>query len=189
MCGRYTFEPESSEEIKRIEQLAEQAGYQPKRGEVFPGDKTAIVVYAKNQVQVAAMPWGFPAFSDRPKQLLINARSETVLEKNLFAESFIKRRCVYPTSGFFEWSADKKKFIFNYQQKNRPIYIAGFYNFFNRQTHSILLTTQPNSSVAHVHDRMPLILEKKAIKPWLTDLDFAKKYLSYPMPELFSRQL
>ncbi len=34
---------------------------------------------------------------------LLNARAETVTEKNLFKRPFITRRCIIPTDGFREW--------------------------------------------------------------------------------------
>ncbi len=105
MCGRFMFEPKKNPEINRIYELATSNGYQPKTGEVYPSDQTALVIPGTHQVQVVAMKWGFPGF--KPGQLIINARSETVNDKKMFADSFKARRCVYPTTGFFEWSKDK----------------------------------------------------------------------------------
>lgn len=47
------------------------------------------------------MKWGFaPTYM---KQLMINARSETISEKKLFKEAFFRRRCLIPASGYYEW--------------------------------------------------------------------------------------
>ena len=46
------------------------------------------------------------------------------------------------------------------------------------------MTTKPNESVAPVHDRMPLIIQRDHIKDWITNLDFARNYLTANMPEL-----
>ena len=46
------------------------------------------------------------------------------------------------------------------------------------------MTTKPNESVSPIHDRMPLIIQKDHIKEWITDLDFARNYLTAGMPEL-----
>ncbi len=62
MCGRFLFEPDQNPEIKRIYQLAKNAGYNPKTGEVFPTDETALIIAGNRQVQVVGMKWGFPGF-------------------------------------------------------------------------------------------------------------------------------
>lgn len=187
MCGRFMFEPKKNPEINRIYELATDNGYQPKIGEVFPSDQTALVIRDEDQVKVVAMKWGFPGF--KPGQLIINARSETVNEKKMFASSFKARRCVYPTSGFFEWSQDKEKYWFNYGEAPEPLYIGGFYNVFQGTPQSILLTTAPNQSVATIHNRMPLILKKNQIKPWLNNDEFANQFLTAAMPTLSSRSV
>ncbi len=46
------------------------------------------------------------------------------------------------------------------------------------------MTTRPNTSVAPVHDRMPLIIERSSINEWLNNLEFARKYVTNEMPEL-----
>ncbi|BDR55541.1 SOS response-associated peptidase family protein [Xylocopilactobacillus apis] len=183
MCGRYTFELNQVKEIDRIYELAQKNGYRPDISVVTPGTSPATVISKSNQIEVVTTKWGFPGF--KPNQLIINARSETVLEKKMFASAFQKNRCVFPTTGFFEWSAEHQKYWFNYSSNPQALYIAGFYDYFDQTPQSIILTTAPNSSVSEIHDRMPLILQKNQIKPWLTDLDYAKNLLQNPMPELF----
>lgn len=183
MCGRYTFELNCLKEIDRIYQLALQNGFQPVTGEIFPGSDPALIISEGNQIKVVAMKWGFPGF--KPGEALINARSETVLEKPRFSKPFLIHRCVYPTTGFFEWTPQHQKYWFNYAATPQALYIAGFYNFFQNNPQSILLTTSPTPSVKEIHNRMPLILKKSQIKPWLIDRDFAKEVLRSSMPDLY----
>ncbi|AUI71915.1 SOS response-associated peptidase [Companilactobacillus alimentarius] len=184
MCGRYMFQPDKNPEIKRIYQLAVKAGYNPKVGEVFPTDETALIVAGKKQVDVIGMKWGFPGF--KKGQSIINARSETVQNKSMFAQSFQKRRCVYPTTGFFEWSKSKQKYKFNFSNDPETLFIAGCYNYFDGVPQSILFTTQPNESMIQIHDRMPLILQKNQINAWIYDDKFAEQFLYQAMPKLIS---
>ena len=184
MCGRFMFQPNENPEISRIYQLAVDAGYQPKTGEIFPTDETAVIIAGNNQVQVVGMKWGFPGF--KPGQSIINARSETVRQKSMFADSFNKRRCVYPTTGFFEWDKDKTKYHFNFGNEPETLFIAGCYNYFQKIPQSVLFTTEPNESMVKIHDRMPLILAKNQINSWIFDDNFANNFLQAPMPQLNS---
>lgn len=182
MCGRFMFDPATNPELKKIQTLAATQGVAVKTGEVFPNDLTALVIDQDQQIKVVAMAWGWPGF--KAGQKLINARSETVLQKSRFAQAFLTQRAVYPTNGFFEWTVDKQKVYFKYPNSTQPVYIAGFYAYFDGQPRSILLTTAPNASVAPVHNRMPLLLQKRQISSWLKDSSWAQAFLRQAMPPL-----
>ncbi len=182
MCGRFMFDPTTNPELKKIQTLAATQGVAVKTGEVFPNDLTALVIDQDQQIKVVAMAWGWPGF--KAGQKLINARSETVLQKSRFAQAFLTQRAVYPTNGFFEWTVDKQKVYFKYPNSTQPVYIAGFYAYFDGQPRSILLTTAPNASVAPVHNRMPLLLQKRQISSWLKDSSWAQSFLHQAMPPL-----
>ncbi|WP_125768957.1 SOS response-associated peptidase family protein [Companilactobacillus furfuricola] len=184
MCGRFMFEPKENPEIERIYQLALDDGFDPKTGEIFPTDETALIVAGDTQVRVVTMKWGFPGF--KSGQSIINARSETAYQKPMFAQSIRQRRCVYPTTGFFEWNKGRQKFRFNYGSTADTLFIAGCYNLFDGSPQSVLFTTKPNESMIQIHDRMPLILSKKQINAWIYDDDFAQQFISSTMPQLTS---
>ncbi|MBA1433997.1 SOS response-associated peptidase [Lactobacillus bombi] len=176
------FEPQASPEIQRIYDLACQSGAKPATGEVFPTDLTAVVVSQQQNIIVTTMPWGFPGF--QTNQNIINARAETLEQKRLFARPFQTQRAVYPTTGFFEWNQVKEKYWFNYTPTPQPLYIAGFYDYFSQKRHGIIITTKPNAAVAPIHQRMPLLLSKKQISPWLKDIKFARQLLTQEQPPL-----
>lgn len=187
MCGRFMFEPEENPEMKRIYQLALDDGFEPKTGEIFPSDDTALIVAGDRQVRVVAMKWGFPGF--KPGQSIINARSETAFQKPMFADSIRQRRCVYPTTGFFEWNQGHQKYRFNYGAEPSTLFIAGCYKQFAGVPQSVLFTTAPNESMIQIHDRMPLILSKKQINAWIYDDNFAQQFISSAMPQLTSAEV
>lgn len=182
MCGRFMFDPTTNPELKKIQALAATQGVAVKTGEVFPNDLTALVIDQDQQIKVVAIAWGWPGF--KAEQKLINARSETVLQKPIFAQAFLTQRAVYPTNGFFEWTVDKQKIYFKYPNSTQPVYIAGFYAYFDSQPRSILLTTATNASVAPVHNRMPLLLQKCQISSWLKNSSWAQAFLHQAMPPL-----
>ena len=59
--------------------------------------------------------------------------------------------------------------------------MAGIYDEKGRFT---ILTTAPNQPVRPIHDRMPLILEERQVRPWLTDTDQALRFLERTPPLL-----
>ncbi|NVY97142.1 SOS response-associated peptidase family protein [Lactobacillus sp. DCY120] len=182
MCGRFMFQPQAQAELRRIYELATRQGFTVQTGLVRPNDSCAVVWQEAQQIKVGAMKWGL--LSGPKDQLVINARSETVAQKPLFAAAFARRRLVYPTSGFFEFNSQHEAVWFNYQTQPTALYIAGIYETFAGERRSSLLTTQPNVSVAAVHNRMPLILRKDQIIKWLQDQNWARNFLQASMPTL-----
>ena len=82
---------------------------------------------------------------------------------------------------------DKNKVTF-FRQDESPIYLAGFYQLSDNKDSFVILTTAANESMIKVHDRMPLMIEKDAVRDWLNDSDAAKEMLKAPMPQLKSRR-
>lgn len=184
MCGRYFFDLDSEELSALYKKIQEQARQEEKlaeeiaSGEVYPTNHVITIGGNKDNKPVAGVTrWGFTGF--KKGQLMINARSESVEEKKTFAKSFQENRCVFPMSGFYEWDHDKKKYLFT---EGKIMYVAGFYRIHHSsegaETESIIMTTKPNESVAKIHDRMPLIIEKKSIGSWIADIDFAREYIN-----------
>ena len=61
--------------------------------------------------ELVSMRWGLvPYFwkkSLKEVPATFNARAETIAEKPMFRDSFKRRRCIIPASGFFEWTGEK----------------------------------------------------------------------------------
>ncbi|MGX7211775.1 SOS response-associated peptidase [Enterococcus innesii] len=189
MCGRYFFDLSSNELKNYYDQIAPnatnkhvQVGY----NEIFPSNH--VVTLALNQeskIVPGITRWGFEGF--KKGQLMINARSETVEEKKTFSKHFKETRCVFPMSGFYEWNQEKEKILFS-AEDNDLLYVGGFYRIHKNgagfETESVIMTTTPSKSIEPIHDRMPLIIKKNHINSWLSDIEFARNYLSTDMPEL-----
>lgn len=183
MCGRYTlYTGEQAEEIRQIIDIAQrQVNGQLKLGEVFPSDRAPILVANQNKVVVRTAIWGFPGFQG--KGLLINARSETAEERPTFREALLHHRCVVPTTGFYEWSKDKEKYLFQYED-SPVVYLAGLWGEFDGKRRYTILTTEPNQAVVAVHNRMPVLLSHDRIRMWLMDTNAALGFLHDPQPAL-----
>ncbi|MFS0982532.1 SOS response-associated peptidase [Enterococcus casseliflavus] len=188
MCGRYFFDLSSSELKDYYDQVIPNAASKQVRvgyNEIFPSNHVVTLGLNKDsQIVPGVTKWGFQGF--KKGQLMINARAETVEEKKTLSKPFKESRCVFPMSGFYEWDQEKNKILFS-AEETEVMYVAGFYRIHKTgagfETESIIMTTKPNKSVRSIHDRMPLIIPENLIKPWVSDLEFARNYLSEKMPE------
>ncbi|ERL65148.1 SOS response-associated peptidase [Schleiferilactobacillus shenzhenensis] len=183
MCGRFYIDVRRN---KRLREMADQLAAHDmpvKTGEVFPSDHTALIVPHDGKMALGSVVWGFPGF--KPKQLIINARAESVMVKEMFKAPFTRERCVFPMSGFFEWTKDKEKNYFT-DPEGHVLLVAGFLAHFPEGTRSIIMTTKPNATVAKVHDRMPLLIPHKDLKKWLFDTNYAVNRLTEEMADLNS---
>jgi putative SOS response-associated peptidase YedK len=132
---------------------------------------------------LASMRWGLiPSWATDLSigAKLINARAETAAEKPAFRDALQRRRCLIPADGFFEWKKLGKgtqPYCFTLVDDS----VFAFAGIWDRwrdpdkqwiETCSILTTT-PNAVMAHVHDRMPVILRPDDYDLWL-DPGFTK---------------
>lgn len=187
MCGRYTFF--TDKELQEVDDIIEQISNDiqlenMKTGEIFPTNLAPVFLPEKDIVIPRLMIWGFPNF--RNKGVIINARSETAREKKLFGSSLERRRCVIPSTGFYEWDSEKRKYLFN-MPGSQMLYMAGIYNQFDGENRFVILTTEANSSMAEVHIRMPVIIPKDRIKDWIFDFNITDDLLLHEQPGLVKR--
>ncbi len=186
MCGRYYIDDETSKEIEKILQNIDKknSGKSYKTGEIFPTETVPILVAQKDDMVPDLLTWGFP--NSKSKGVIINARSETAFDKNMFRESLISRRCIIPANGFYEWNKNKEKIYFT-QPDSDIIYMAGVYNVFNEESRFVILTTNANDSILDVHDRMPLILQREELHSWLFDNNRTQDFLKQ-VPTILERK-
>ena len=183
MCGRYAFDDfEEIYEARKIledisEKLGEDAASGVKTGEIFPSENAAVVAQTKTGRRAYPMPWGYPF----GKRLIINARSETMLEKPMFQKSVLHQKCLVPCTGFYEWSVrggKKQKFLIR-PEGERFFYLAGLYRPFyenKKQKYPFVVITAPASDyMKDIHQRMPLMVPVGCKDAWLSgDADHKK---------------
>ena len=212
MCGRFFWDNDAEEafeddfpeliRIARAQEKSLRAGdYMPSMdalavvgGQAVDGAQPAVGAhsavgaqppYAAKPISAEILKWGFPGF-DKGK-LLINARAESVKTKSTFADSFASRRCVLPAAGFYEWDRKKEKVTFRLGDK--PIlYLAGIYRPYGAEKRFVVLTREANDSMRPVHDRMPLILTKEEVRPWVGNMEEAGGILTKELPQLVAER-
>jgi len=152
----------------------------PLLGEVYPTYVAPVIT----QNGVEAVKWGFPHWKN--SGVIINARSETALDKKMFRNPLLQHRCVVPSCGFYEWkraggatgakSTAKQKYLFR-KQGGHLLFMAGIISI-NKDAAGqeygafVILTTDASESVAPIHDRMPVILEPEERSLWINDSSF-----------------
>lgn len=183
MCGRYNFTVEQSDEIMEIlEKInAKFHGKEARTGEVFPTNLAPILIEERKEISPTLSIWGFPKYEQ--KGVIINARSETAFEKRTFRDSLLNRRCIIPSTGFYEWDSEKHKFQFRMEGTN-ALYMAGLYMYYQEEMRFVILTTEANESMKEVHTRMPLVIPKKEIDTWLLDYSATGDILKRVPPQL-----
>ena len=151
-------------------------------GEVRPKDLVAAVASDRQRKPaVFPMVWGF-TIPGRSAPL-VNARVETASEKASFRESWRQHRCAVPASWYFEWqhlpTRDGRKTVsvkYAIQPREASVtWLCGLYRIEDGLPYFVILTREPSPDVAHIHDRMPLILPREAVREWINpDIDPAE---------------
>jgi putative SOS response-associated peptidase YedK len=196
MCGRFSI-------ATPIEELRDRFGAEPPKDDFLPRYNAApgqnmLVIPEETPYQMALFKWGLvPHWARDPKigNRLINARAETLKEKPAFRHAFQKHRCLVLADGFYEWDkAGKTRVPYRIALKDdRPYAFAGLCEYWKDEKGKELktftiITTNSNSLVSKIHDRMPVILEPKDEKKWLDpkiDLrDLEKLLKSYPVSDM-----
>lgn len=178
MCGRYDLN-ESPQMLALYFQLSVvPAAFN--NADVRPTNMAPIIRSEHGQRLALPARWGLvPSWSkdEMIAQHTFNARGETVAEKPSFRAAFKHRRCLVPVSAFFEWQAipgEKKKRKLRFTSPaQHSLALAGLWEHWQRpetaetvETFTII-TTSANDFMAPIHDRMPVILDKRDWDAWL----------------------
>ncbi len=187
MCGRYWFDGETEKEVSEGFDL-DLESISMSSGDITPAMSPAVLLADKtgedDGICARNMFWGI---TGRDNKLIINARAESIQDRNMFADAFRSRRLIIPAAGFYEWDRDRSKVTF-FRKDKAPIYLAGVYSLSDNRDSFVILTTAANESMIKVHDRMPLMIERHSVKDWLYNSNVAEKMLGEAMPLLDSRR-
>lgn len=201
MCGRFTQRVPAAR-LRREFKLKELPHVEV-RYNIAPTQNILAVRQAADEREAVYLKWGLIPSWTKDSSIgsrLINARSETLLEKPAFRTAFKRRRCLIPADGFYEWGAvsggRKQPFYFSLTDE-QPFAFAGLWEHWrNADDEEIetctILTTQANDAVSAIgHDRMPVILPARYYDLWLgSDVSDQEQLLSllqpYPADEMLS---
>ena len=164
--------------IQEYFETANEVDWEP-RYNVAPSQSVGIIRQdpSKPERYFSRARWGLIPFWAKDPSIgykMINGRSETVASKPAFRDALKSRRCLIPADGFYEWlRAGKTKQPFHFGLDDDSLFaFAGLWERWKDPTGNTvetctILTTRPNSLLADVHDRMPVILEPDNYDQWL----------------------
>ena len=123
MCGRYYIDSDMAEEIEKvvhdIDQRIQQEHF---AGDIFPTNVAPIIEKSEHGLKLDVCRWGYPV--SQGKNLVINARTESVMDKPSFRNGILYHRILIPASGFYEWNRLKEKRYFPDMMHQYCIWLA-----------------------------------------------------------------
>ena len=178
MCGRYFLHSNLDQLTELFGQLEGNIALMP-RYNITPTQPVPVIrADAQGRRHIALVRWGLvPSWAREPdsKYSMINARAETVAEKPSFRSAYRYRRCLIPADGFYEWQktpgGHKQPYCIR-RIDDEPLALAGIWETWRAADGSELescaiLVTSANATVAPVHDRMPVIVDRPDFTSWL----------------------
>jgi putative SOS response-associated peptidase YedK len=211
MCGRFVM-PKASSDLVAAFGVEEQPGPElPPSWNVAPTQPVNIVTERLDQGtgelsrRLEVMRWGLvPSWAKDPKvgSRMINARSETILEKPSFRSAAVKRRGLVPAAGYYEWMKTDTGKVPTYltSETGGLLAFAALYEFWpdpalpEDHEHKWLasctiLTTMATDALGHIHERSPVLIPEDWQAEWLnaktTDRTAVRQLLdALPEPRL-----
>jgi putative SOS response-associated peptidase YedK len=177
VCGR--FNVEQAPLTGWLMQVLGVAHPGPDNHNAAPTESIAVVrTTAAGGCEVAHLRWWFTphwAKSASLRYSMFNARRETVATSPAFRESYRRRRCIVPVSGFYEWSgrAPDRQPWYIQPRTEGGLLLAGIWDVWSNPTGGntlesfAVLTTAAHPALRFVHDRQPVMLSATAARYWL----------------------
>lgn len=191
MCGRFVSSSSPEQIAAYFDAEPAETELQQSFNVAPTNDIYAVVTGADGTRRLEVFHWGLvPVWAKDMKigAKMINARSETVATKSAFKPLFRAKRCIVPMDGFYEWKAGTeggpltakgkpaKQPFFVHRLDGEPLAVAGLWSPWRDKEagpdapwlHSCtILTTNANSIMEPIHDRMPVVLPASAWEAWL----------------------
>lgn len=184
MCGRFALTATPGQ-TAAFAGLADLDDF-PARYNIAPTQPILTVIAAEPRAPGSNLPdrhallvrWGLiPGWVKDPKDfpLLLNARAESAAEKASFKAAMRHRRVLIPASGFYEWKRDGSRLAQAYWVRPRDggvVAFAGPMETWSEPGGSeidtgAILTTAASDDIAHIHQRMPVVVKPEDFSRWL----------------------
>jgi putative SOS response-associated peptidase YedK len=197
MCGRYTLSS-PVEVIADLFEIAYPSLPHSPRYNLAPTQEAPVALVREPGAPrtLEALRWGLIPYWAKEASIgnrMINARAESVADKPAYRYSFKKKRCLVPTDGFYEWKKEgkaKQPYLIR-RHDRQPFAFAGLWSSWRNPEGSLvetftILTTDANTEIRELHDRMPVVVARPDFGLWLDPkVDDAERLqaLLKPAPE------
>jgi putative SOS response-associated peptidase YedK len=174
VCGRYSLASPDPARLRERFAIGDEVPVRA-RYNVAPGDDVLTVTTDREGApRGELLRWGLVphwAKDEKSGYKMINARLETIAQRPGFRDA---RHCLIIADGFYEWQQidGRKQPWWVTRSDGEPFAFAGLWTTRRREDGSQLrscsiITTEAFPSIAHIHDRMPVILTPSGEEPWL----------------------
>ena len=149
MCFNYTLNTSTKSLEERFKLRPTKQQFDPVyhvNAFIFP---TMPIITNEDQRKLNFFQWGLipnwiknDTKADEIKKFTLNARSETIFDKPSFKNSVTHRRCLIPTTGFFEWQHVKNEKIpyFIFLQEQNIFSFAGIWDCYKNENNEEINT-------------------------------------------------
>jgi putative SOS response-associated peptidase YedK len=194
MCGRFTLRASPRLVEEAIGIFADLPTELTPRFNISPTQTILAVRQTETAAEPAYCPlkWGLVPSWAKDMSIassLINARSEGIDSKPSFRSAFKRRRCLIITDGFYEWKAGAvvpaadggkpkakakvpKQPFHIHRPDQRPFAFAGLWEHWDKGKSPVesatIITTSANGMMTPLHTRMPVILDPRDYRWWLS---------------------
>lgn len=218
MCGRFVA-TSSRAELQAEFAAAHVVGPDPRPSwNVAPTQQVRIVAERLAEPtddaprrEIFTASWGLVPHWAKDRSIgtrMINARSETVAEKPAFRAAAVRRRCLVPADGYYEWmpTAGRKIPYFLHAPDDGILAMAGLYEVWRDPevqgdndaaalvwTCTVITRAAPDA-LGHIHDRSPVIVPRLLWSEWLDCVgsnkgDVGALLAEIPSPQLVPREV
>ncbi len=178
MCGRFSFAVIAEMIEEHFHIRVDTNTYKPSYN-CAPTQKLAVISN-QNPDELSFYRWGLIPFWAKDKSFgnkLINAKAETIDQKPSFKNSFMRKRCLVLSDGFYEWKkiSSKEKIPYRIIMKNgSPFAMAGIWDSWKDESGETIdsfaiITTEPNELMKNIHTRMPVIFKPGEERIWIEE--------------------
>jgi putative SOS response-associated peptidase YedK len=179
MCGRYLLVT-PSETLRRAFRFVEQPNLPP-AWNIAPTQLRPVLRQRrepKGERTLQLLRWGLiPPWAESAAigARMINARAETLDQKPAFRTAFRRRRCLVPADGFYEWTSGPDGARKPWLIRRRDRGLIAFAGLWDRWQDPAgipvdsfaIVTCQASGAIAHLHHRMPVMVEADDHASWL----------------------